>query len=261
MKTNKWSVFVALFVTVISMFQSFITKSVAEEEVWTVSLSTDFVNQYVGFDNGAVFYDKPMFQSDIFFSHKSGFHADIWWGTGLNDDLTRSGFDDEIDYNVGFANAVPFTGEKMRFDAGIGYWDMFGLFKGGGFDMIHPFIEINYPVTVFGDRVKLTPFIKWQTYLPFETSLDEGTMTSAGCRYRINLGKKLAVTGLTSFGYDDGGFGFQPGVIWKDYLNLEWRLGKSLTWRVIESQFYVPVNVNDRDPEQVFGTGFTWSFK
>ncbi len=55
--------------------------------------------------------------------------------------------------------------------------------------------------------------------------------------------------------------GFQPGVIWKDYLNLEWRLGKSLIWRTIEAQFYVPVNVNDRDPEQLIGTGFTWSFK
>lgn len=256
MKT-RLSVFVAIVITTILS----ITKVAAEEEKpsWSVTLSTDFMNRYVGFDNGAVFYDKPMFQTDLFFLHKSGFHADAWWGTGLNKNLIGSGFDDEIDYNVGFGNIVPFTDDRVKFDVGIGYWDMFNLFERDGFDMVHPYIEVNYPINI-DKRVKLTPFVKWQAYLPFDEALDEGTMTSAGCKYAVGITPKLTITGLTSFGYDDGGFGFKPGVVWKDYLNLELRLNR-LTWRMVEVQVYIPVTVSDRDPEQVFGTGITWSFR
>lgn len=259
MRTNKLSVFVA----VVTIILSFATKTVAgDEKSWAVTLSTDFVSKYVGFGNGAVFYDKPMFQTDLFFSHKSGFHADIWWGTGLNDDLTGSGFDDEVDYNIGFAGAVPFTdNKKLQFDVGIGYWDIYDLFTSTRNDMVHACIEVSCPLDV-SKGIKLTPFAKLNKYiLPFETDFEEaGTITSAGCKYRIDLSRKFALTGLTSFGYDDGGFGFQKGVIWKDYVNLELTLSSRLTWRVAEAQFYVPIGITDRDPQQVYGTGFSWTF-
>lgn len=237
-----------------------VNRSVAGEKTWTTTLSTDFVSQYVGFGNGAVFFDKPMFQTDLFVSHRSGFHADVWWGTGLNNDLTGSGFDDEIDYNLGFASAVPFTNGKLLFDLGVGYWDLFDLITSTRNDLLHPYVELSYPIIVSGS-VKLTPFAKFDGYnLPFETDFEEGTITSAGCKYRIDLGGKFALTGLTSFGYDDGGFGFQRGVIWKDYINLEWAISDKLIWRVAEVQLYVPLGVTDREPQRVFGTGVTFAF-
>lgn len=257
MKSIKLSVLV-MVLTII--FSTFTTKAVAGEKTWSVSLSTDFVSQYIGFENGGVFYDKPMFQTDLSVSHKSGFHADIWWGTGFNNNLIGSGFDDEVDYNIGFANTVPFTNGKIQFDIGVGYWDLYNVFTSTRNDILHPFVEITYPLEI-SKGLKLVPFAKFQGYtLPFKTDFEEGTATSAGSKYRFDLSRRFAITGITSFGYDDGGFGFQRGVIWKDYVNLEWAISSHLTWKVVEFQFYVPIGVNDRDPQQVYGTGVVWSF-
>lgn len=231
----------------------------AEEPRWSVSLSTDYMSQYVGFNNGGVFYDSPMFQTDLYVGHKSGFHADIWWATGLNPNLIDSGFDDEIDVNLGFGREISCFGQKIVFDLGVGYWDMFKVLGSTRNDIIHPYVEIGYPVAVSTNLV-FTPYLKWDGYLlPFETDFEEGTFMTIGTKYRWDFMKKFSLTGLTAIGHDDGGFGFQSGFIWKLYGSLEYTVSKHLKIRPLQIQYYVPIDVSDRKPQWVIGTGVTFS--
>jgi hypothetical protein len=197
----------------------------------------------------------------LFVQHKSGIHADIWWGTGFNDNLISSGWDDEIDWNVGFSHDFLVGQRKFCVDIGVGYWDVFDtFFHQSRNDIIHPYVEVAHPIMV-RTNLTITPFYKFEGYLLlFGTDYEEGTITSAGMKYCWNFYRHLSITGLTSFGYDDGGFGFQRGVIWKDYLNLEWCMSDHVTWQVAKFQFYIPLNVGDREAQQVYGTGFCFRF-
>lgn len=228
---------------------------------WSGSVTVDYMSRYIGFGNGAVFYDKPMMQTDLYLQHKSGFHADIWWGTGFNSDFIGSGWDDEIDWNIGYGNTARVLGRKVSYDLTIGYWDVFDtFFHDSRNDIIHICAEVGVPFDV-RDNLSLTPFAKVNGYtLPFGTDYEEGAILSAGTKYSWEFAKNLKVTGLTSFGHDDGGFGFQKGWIWKDYINLEWTPLKNFTWKAFQMQLYVPLTMTDRKVELVFGTGIILRF-
>lgn len=236
-----------------------VTCQAEDQRSLNITLSIDYMNKYVGFDNGAVFYGKPMLQTDLRLDHRSGIHADIWWGTGFDSNLRGSAFDDEVDWNTGYTHKFRVGSKQIYTDIGLGYWDIMPTFSTRN-DVLRPYVEVGSPVRICKD-LELVPYVNWHGFfLPFKTTFEEGNFFSVGTKYTINLPcKGWSVTGLTSFGYDDGGFGFKTGFVWKNYSNIEWNINPWLTWKVFEYQVYVPFP-DDRSVQQVFGTGVTFCF-
>ncbi len=241
---------------VLATFGLLLSAVASEEKSWSGCASTEFVSQYLGFGNGAVFYDKPMFHTDISLQHKSGFHGDVWWGTGLNDNFS-GGFDDEWDWNLGYANS--FRG--FTYDVGVGYWDIYNVFSDSKEDILHPNIKIGYPINLNTNlSLVVTPYIQWEGYyLPFGSKLSDGTLTTIGSQYSIQFNEIVSSSGLTAIGFDDGGFDMESGLIWKAYANLEFAISKSVRLQIPTFKIYVPIDI-DRDTETVYGASISYSF-
>lgn len=238
------------------LVSAFLTKTVTAQD-FTVKGQTVARSQYVGFDNGLVFYPDGVIQGNITLAHKSGFFLDLWYSTGFNTDWSTD-WDDELDYTLGWNGKV----NNLDLTASITYFDDYSVGTMPYNDVVKGFVRLGLPTKKISEHVNLTPFGSYVGYIvpDNKTPFEGGNVYALGLDSEITLTSRLKIASSTSLGWDDGGFGIKPGYIFKHSSTVNVPVSKHFTWNVIEATIYVPLGNRNMRTEVVWGTGLSWWF-
>lgn len=81
--------------TLIALLMSAILTNTAIAQDFTVRGQTVVRSQYVGFDDGLMYYPDGVIQGNVTLAHQSGFFLDLWYSSGFNADWSTN-WDDEL---------------------------------------------------------------------------------------------------------------------------------------------------------------------
>ena len=143
--------------------------SESETDFWSVTLTGKYWNKYSL--DGVVYADVPVFQTDLWFQHESGFFFNLWNSFGFE----GADFDEETDFGLGW------NGSLGNFDVSIGAWYFWieHVYPFTG-DMLKPSFDISRTYH-FGSRVSVTPFFNYAHYHSFGV-VDGGNLIRLGTR-------------------------------------------------------------------------------
>jgi hypothetical protein len=238
------------------LVSAFLTNTVIAQD-FTIKGQTVVRSQYVGFDDGLVFYPDGVIQGNITLAHKFGFFLDLWYSSGFNTDWSTD-WDDELDYALGWNGKV----NNLDLTASITYFDDHSVGSMPYNDVVKSFVRIGMPTNKISEHLNCTPFASYSGYfIPDNyTPFEGGNVFALGFDSGITLTPTLSITSSTSFGWDDGGFGVKPGCIFKHSSTVNIQASKHLTWNILEATIYVPIGNRNMRTEIVWGTGLSWSF-
>jgi len=226
----------------------------------TVSLRSVYASKYLVFGTGAVLYDKPVIQTDLFVSFRNGVYLDLWNSTPF-EGYNRN-FGTEQDFGIGWAGPLSKFGVKgplssITLDIGTTYFDEPKVLTFGAKDILW-------------SHAKLTKEFKWATiYGSFDNFLEmPGSPYKGGNVATFGASKGTSMfNGLlnpsTSLAlvYDNGGFGNDRGFLLKGGAELDWRITKRVTLILPQVTYYAPVGVDDsRKLDCVWFAGFCYKF-
>ena len=223
-----------------------------EKSLVAVTLSSTFASKYLAFGSGAVLYDKPVLQSDLFVEFKNGLYVDLWHSTGF-DDAWNNNLGDEVDYGVGWNGSI----KNFSISLGCTYFDEPNVFTLGGDDILYTkaFISRQYK------HVGVTVGYENYTTMP-DSGFQGGNLYSAGFNKSIPLIKdRLTLNNSIAAVYDDGGFGYDDGFLLRGNIGLSLTVSKHLTLNVSSVNYYIPLSVHDaRKTDAVVFVGFKYLF-
>jgi len=210
----------------------------AQEVTLTSKLSPIYLGQ-----QGGVFYDGPVQQTDVYLEWGNGVFVDVWTSTGFN---TRKDFDKELDFLVGYAKTVGRTSYSTDFQ--------YYVVQGG--DVVNWNGEVDFQFL----------FVRLEVYAPSKRDgPHKGLIPSAGIRLlqkplfekieRI----KLDIEQLAK--HDTGCFGFDAAWLYQGNIGVS----LAITSRTSVNggfRWSIPLNLpaDGRKGEAVWKFGFSRSF-
>ncbi len=224
---------------------------------FSVVAGSMYRSHYVGPD-GLTFYSKPVIQSNVTLTHKSGIYFDLWTSTGLNTNWS-SDWDDEFDYTIGWTGNLS---KQIHMATSLTYFDDFDIFRGPFNDVLMGKVSLDMTKEI-SKSFSLNPFIEYSTYLipDKKTPFGGGSIYGIGTNSKIAITKVLTATPSGKISYDNGAFDVGPGLFVNLYGTLSLELSDHATWNVAEITAFFPVGTRDLvKNEFVFGTGLAFSF-
>jgi hypothetical protein len=207
----------------------------------TLSFNAKVSDLYLG-GNGGVFHDGPVSQNDVTANFRNGCSVNFWISQGFDLQFS-SGFDDEIDYSGWCAGSR----YGVDIEAGVIYIDAVNLGHSPNGDVWGPYLKLSRSTeSGWGSSIKFEP------YIPGGSAVEGGWLIHG----RVSYGRKLFGDAVATLSvgptYDDGAFGFRPGIIGFAALDL------SIPWRgTTLGLFYkiaTPIKgASDRQTEDVYG--------
>ncbi len=224
---------------------------------FTVKAQTIVRSQYVGFDDGLMFYSDPVVQGNISLTHESGIFIDLWYSSGFNSEWA-TGWDDELDYTVGWSGKVG----SLDLTTSLSYFDNFSVGQVPYNDVVKWGIQLDFPKKEPFCWLSVTPFMSYTLYMipDGNTPFEGGNIVALGAMSEVRLTEKLRLRSSTSLGFDDGCFGVKEGFILKHASSLNCTLTPKLTWNILEGTGYFPLGNRNMPSEVVWGSGFSWTF-
>lgn len=221
----------------------------------TVKAKSMLRSKYIGPD-GIVFYDKPVSQSDVMISHKSGFYANIWISSGLNTSWSTD-WDDEADYTLGWNHNLG----KFNLDASLSYFDNFKVFSCAYNDVLKSNITIAMKRTL-NKYLSFSPFAEYTNYyiVDNKTPFGGGNMVGIGTGLEYEVTKVLFLSTVAKGIYDSGAFDVDNGMFVNIASELNLELGSTVTWKVIEAALYLPLKGREAPNSLALGTGLIFEF-
>lgn len=175
----------------------------ADQVVFTSKVKT----MYLG-GNGAVFYDGPVLQSDLYLGWDSGFFVDVWTSTAAN---TRRNFDKEIDFIIGYNGQIG----DMKFAVDVGYFVL----------VISDVVNLNVDLNPIGPL-----FLRAELYAPVHSGGPKsGFVPAMGLRNRFSLSPLTTLVIEEWLEYDSGAFGFEKGLFAQGYVGLDVTMTESIS--------------------------------
>ncbi len=220
-------------------------------------LSSRIQSQYIA-GNGAVFHDKPVLQSDLLISWKSGIYADLWHSSSLEFDNWNKGSDDELDYIVGWSKSFG----SLTVDTGALYMNFVDLNESRG-DGIFPYLEISRTPQ---PKKSISPYLKVQPAFPVK-----GGLPKKGCYFAagLNMTQQQKKSGpetrqKISVIYDTGAFGYEENTIGEYKFEMSYSFGKRTKIHLPSVSAYIPLSkpsdLDGRKTSVSVGTGLSVSF-
>ncbi len=245
-------ILLALFMSAIILTTS------ATAQDFTVKGQTVVRSQYVGFDDGLVFYPDAVMQGNITLAHRSGLFLDLWYSSGFNTAWSTN-WDDEIDYTLGWNGKI--NGD-LDLSISATYFDNYGVGDLLYNDVVKGFVRIGLPTSKINESFSLTPFASWTGYfIPDDkTPFEGGNVFALGLDSELAIACWLKVASTTVIGWDDGCFGVKPGSIFRHTSTVNVQISEHVTWNALEATIYVPLGNRNMRNEVVLGTGLSWSF-
>ncbi len=225
---------------------------------WSQTLTIQVKDKYL-LGKDIVAYNKPVVQTDLFIPLIKGFYLDLWWSSGFNKNL-NGGFDDEIDYTVGWSGEV----KNLNLDLGVAYYNLFNLGRVAG-DILQPYFEFGKSFRIKEQHL-LTPYFRTEIYFPVEwkgVDAKRGALIFGGVKYEWQALEYLTVSQKLAMVYDTGTFIASDRGFLGDYnLALSWKVTEKMSIDLPTFRAIVPLsNLNDgRETKTVFGTGITFKF-
>lgn len=225
---------------------------------WSQTLTIRVKDKYLLRKN-TVAYNKPVVQTDLFISLTKGFYLDLWWTSGFNKNF-NGGFDDEIDYTVGWSGKI----KNLNFDLGVAYFDLFSLGRMAG-DILDPYFEFGKSFQI-KERHTLTPYFRTEIYFPVAwkgVDAKHGAYIFGGVKHEWQALEHLTIKQKLAVLYDTGTFVASDRGLLGDYdLALSWQVTEKMSIDAPTFHAIVPLsNFNDgRKTNTVFGTGITFKF-
>jgi len=228
----------------------------APVEDFTVKAQTIVRSQYVGFDDGLVFYPHAVLQGNVTLGHSSGFFLDLWYSSGFNSEWSTD-FDDELDYTAGWAGKAG----NLDLLVSVAYYDDFQVGSGPYNDVIKGNFRLGFPQTKLGSFT-VTPFASYGIFLipDSSTPFDGGNVFALGFDSEIKITDRLSIASSTQLAWDDGVFGVKSGAFVKHASTVNFAFTPHLTWNALEATVYIPFGGRGLQAEAVWGTGLSWSF-
>ncbi len=171
----------------------------------TFTYDLEVGQKYLG-GNGAIFHDGSIVRNSLT-GYFGDVYANIWLQNGFDDSRFSSNPGDELNYSLGF------TGDRGGFvyDIGVIYIDAVGLGKMPNGDVWGPYAEWTHA----GKLGLLSRFdsVRIESYIPGGDRVEGGWL--------IHLREKVSWSASNGWGvdlslgptFDDGAFGFEPGII------------------------------------------------
>lgn len=223
----------------------------------TFTINSVVANKYLAFGSGAVLYDKPVVQSDLFVSMENGLYIDLWnsksfegsWGGNLGD---------EVDYGLGWAGSI---GKGFGMDIGTTYFDEPTIFTLGSGDILYSHVKVSRAFKPFAKFEPIVPFVSFENYSTMpDTGFQGGNLYSIGFSTCIPLSRIFKITSTTIASYDDGGFGLRSGIILRQNVELNAQVSKRIRLIIPRLAGYLPTMVDKREPQLVISGGASFTF-
>lgn len=184
---------------------------------WQIDTNTTTWPSYIG-GNGAVFHPKPVQQTSVTATAKSGFYANVWHSAALGGRSLKPNFGSEIDGSIGWG----------------------GKFRTFSLDTTLTWVGVTPLSHYKGDVLQLSSSISRALPHGFGVSSTvnavtptKGTTPRRGMFFRegLNWGKSFGRASVNSgveVFHDSGTFGFQSGWLSRGSAMIAWRVNKHL---------------------------------
>jgi len=212
----------------------------------SAAISSIVIEKYIG-ASGAVCYDKPVIQTNVWVGWKSGFYVDLWNSSPFKGFNEVYNYGTEADYCIGFSHSL--FKSKTIVDVYLSFCDEPSLGKVNGEDLFYNYLKLsrstkNMMFWLQYDNVAFTA----------ASSYNGANRFCIGASATKKL-SKLGVTAWVSPVLDTG-----HGVFLKGEVKAEWSLTKKFSIVLPGVKWFVPVQLNDgRIFEKAFYTGFNYS--
>ncbi len=171
-----------------------------------VTITTATRPIYLG-QQGGVFYDRPVQQTDVAAAWKNGVFADFWTSTGFN---SKKDFGKEIDLVLGRAGKLG----KLNYSTDVAY-----------------FIVQGIDVANWNGQLSAGPFFaKVEGYAPVQKGGPrKGLIVSVGEQVSFAPSKRVSFSIMQLMKHDSGAFGFDKMWLYQGRLGLNLALSEKLT--------------------------------
>jgi hypothetical protein len=241
-----------LVIAFVSAVFGALSANAAQNNGPTVIGKLGFANQYLAFGSGSVLDPDPAMQSLLLVLYPNGWNWSLWNTTNFK--KWNSTLGSEVDYGFGWNGKVS---EHVTLDAGIIYFDEPKVFKLGAGDIVYGHVYVSR------DILGLTGTVGYEKYVTMPNSGFKG-----GDIWHIGASKKnsfsdnqVTLSNSLALAYDNGGFGFDSGLLLRGIVTVDWKLSKRLTLTAPQLYYYVPLTVHDaRKNDLVVYTGVSYTF-
>ncbi len=227
-----------------------------------VSASSTIFDHYTSVGAGISLSKTAVVQSDLVLGLKNGFYALFWSSAPLASSWDKDQ-GTEIDFGVGWAKQLSYFGFGGYFsnclaDLSFVYFDEPKTFSLGAGDILNSSLELSKPINEFARY-----FIKFENYSTMPGSgFQGGNLYSLGVRVDATLDEWVRLFASPSISYDDGGFGFHEGFVFKVVLRAEFRVAPHI-WLMAPyiKYWFCPIVGDPRHgADAVIGGGFRFTF-
>lgn len=222
-----------------------------------VTLGVDYRSNYVG-ENGAVWFDTPVLQTDLYLYLPKNFYLDIWHSTGLDDFRPASNGADELNYLAGWKGTLFETG----IDLGVMYIDLLKFFRFPRDDIIISFLDIEREIAAYGNH---SFRLGARTEVPFGKRLvvpKNGLWLSERLKYIYQFSRYGEISNEVQALYDSGLYGFREALIGKYSFKVSWNLFGVAILNAPSITVFTPITSPDdpRTTQVIYGVGIFFEY-
>lgn len=214
---------------------------------------------YLGDENGAIFYDGPVLQTDFQLRHESGLYLGIWISSGFDTEWPSEDWSDEVDYYIGYTKEIG----GFEFDASVFWCDDTPVGRSPINDVLIASLSVTAPALLETKTFNVSPNAFISGYWTFgDTEFEGGVIGGLGFvatyaptdSISIDLGAHLVI--------DDGAYGNDNGSLFRATLAATWAVTETFSFKPLEITVFTPLSVVDeRKTECILGAGFTLTFE
>lgn len=222
---------------------------------------------YLGRENGAVFYDKAVLQTDFKISHESGLYLGVWVSSGFDTEWPSDGsteedcyndWSDEVDYYIGYTKEIG----GFVIDASVFWCDDTPVGRSPINDVLIASLIVTAPSFIETKSFNLRPNAFVSGHWTFgDTTFEGGVIGGIGLVAAYTPTEKLSLDASAHVIYDDGAYGNDSGALLRATFAATWALTENVSFKPIEITAFTPLSVVDgRKTECILGAGFTLTF-
>ncbi|MBI4992308.1 MAG: hypothetical protein HZB99_03750 [Candidatus Harrisonbacteria bacterium] len=208
-------------------------------------------------DNGMVFHNDPVLQSELMINLPKGFYLDMWHSIGMDGSGPSSGLDDELDYTAGWKGDI----KGLTLNIGILYMDIVDILNVPRGDVVLPYAEAGKVLSLTETQI-LNPFAKVQPAISAKGDYPKGGLYwGTGLRHLYQINPKMGLGEELMFIHDSGAFGFDNGWLFKYAVNVNRKLFGPFSLDFPMLKFTAPLSgMNDRKKETSVGVRLGMNF-
>ena len=211
---------------------------------WTPSVTfrTTVSERYPSFGSGSILYDKWVIQSDLCTSFRNGVYIDLWNSTPLTTGWNKN-LGSEQDLGIGWNGNV----KGISMSLGSTYFDEPDLGTIGKGDTLYTHLTLSKQFYCDSRWKSFGVNAEFENYTTMpESGFQGGNLYSVGASKSLSFFKdRVSANTSLSLVYDDGGFGFDSGMLLRGYAGLDVKISKRVCLTPIQVLYYAPLTVRD----------------